>query len=68
MAKLDPNDFRYNRITVYAQDGSQIANYEGKIYIYFGDKMSDGCIHFVDEYGKHHRIYGEGTVIIDETH
>lgn len=65
MAKLDSNDFRYNRIRVIAGDGSVVDKYEGKIYVYFGDKIGDGCVHFVDEHGKHHRIYG-GTVIIDE--
>jgi len=66
MAKLDSKDFRNNRIRVIAGDGSLVETYEGKIYIYFGDKATDGCVHFVDEAGKHHRIYGEGTVIIDE--
>jgi hypothetical protein len=63
MANLNPKDFRNNRIKVF--DNGQLAVYEGKIYIYFGDKTTDGCVHFVDEDGKHHRIYG-GTVIIDE--
>lgn len=66
MAKLDSKDFRNNRIRVIAGDGSLVEKYEGKIYIYFGDKVADGCVHFVDEAGKHHRIYGKGTVIIDE--
>lgn len=65
MAKLDSKDFRNNRIRVI-DDGEVVATYEGKIYIYFGDKIADGCVHFVDEAGKHHRIYGKGTVIIDE--
>lgn len=64
MAKLDSKDFRNNRIRVF-DNGEIVATYEGKIYIYFGDKVADGCVHFVDESGKHHRIYG-GTVIIDE--
>ena len=65
MAKLDSKDFRNYCIRVI-ENAELIAKYEGKIYIYFGDRASDGCVHFVDEEGKHHRIYGEGTVIIDE--
>ena len=65
MAKLDSKDFRNNRIRVI-DVGVVVATYEGKIYIYFGDKVADGCVHFIDEAGKHHRIYGKGTVIIDE--
>ena len=65
MGKLETKDFRSNRITVFNK-GEVVSIYEGKIYIYFGDKATDGCIHFVDEQGKHHRIYGEETVIIDE--
>jgi hypothetical protein len=65
MTKLEAKDFRNNRVTVF-NNGEKIATYEGKLYIYFGDRVKDGCVHFVDEAGKHHRIYGEGTVIIDE--
>jgi hypothetical protein len=65
MAKLETKDYRNYSIKVI-NNKETVAAYEGKIYIYFGDKATDGCIHFVDEAGKHHRIYGEGTVIIDE--
>ena len=65
MTKLDSKDFRSNRIRVI-DNGEVVDTYEGKSYIYFGDKVADGCVHFVDEAGKHHRIYGKGTVIIDE--
>ena len=37
MAKLDSKDFRNNRIRVFG-NGEIVATYEGKIYIYFGDK------------------------------
>lgn len=63
---IDAKDYRNNRITVFDSNGNVAKVYDGKIYIYFGDKAKDGCIHFVDEEGLHHRIYGEGLVTIDE--
>lgn len=64
---MDPKDFRKNKITVYSNDGKTIIKeFEGAIYTFFNDYEKEGCIHLVDENGKHHRIYGAQTVFIDE--
>ena len=63
---MDPKEFRKNKITVYSADGKTvIKTYEGGIHTFFGDYEKEGCVHFVDENGKHHRVYGF-NVCIDE--
>lgn len=63
---IDAENYRNNKITVYDEDGTVSKVYEGKMYIYYGDKIKDGCIHFADDQGHHHRIYSSNLVIIDE--
>lgn len=53
-----------NKITVYVGD-KLVETYEGNYFLYRDDYKKEGCIHFKDANGKHHRIYG-GTVIVDE--
>ena len=62
---IDKKDYRNNKITIYGDDGRPIKVYEGKLYIYFGD-TKEPCFHFIDEEGKHHRIYGKNTIVVDE--
>ena len=63
---IENKDFRKSTITVYANDGKPIKIYSGGHYIYFGDKAGDLCFHFSDEAGKHHRIYGDPVIVVDE--
>lgn len=63
---IDTKDYRNHVIKVLNANGDVAASYEGKIYIYYDHKMSDGCFHFVTDDGRHHRIYGEGTILVDE--
>lgn len=46
-------------------DGCEEIVYKGNYYIYREDYLKEGCVHFKDGEGKHHRIYN-ATVIIDE--
>ena len=53
-----------NKIAVYS--GTELIKlYTGNLYIFREDFIKEGCVHFRDEDGKHHRIYG-GTVLVDE--
>ena len=53
-----------NNITVVFNDGTR-KTYEGNYYIYREDYIKEGCVHFKDGEGKHHRIYN-ATVLVDE--
>lgn len=62
---IESKDYRKSTITILSKDGDVLATYKGGHYIYFGDK-SDGCFHFSDENNKHHRVYGDAIIIVDE--
>ena len=54
-----------NVITVYLKDEKLV--YDGNYYIYREDFVKEGCVHFRDADGNHHRIYN-APVVIDEKH
>jgi len=53
-----------NKIRIYINGKDEVV-YDGNYYIYREDFVKEGCVHFKDGDGKHHRVYG-GVVIIDE--